>query len=208
MRGKRGLPARCIGATPSTPACAGKTEKSGGSAGTQSLNPRVCGENMPLASPSVGAPSTPACAGKTDEAEEDSAEQALNPRVCGENLWDGGHGGRRYPQPPRVCGENVVITALKTRTSPQPPRVRGKRMHALARAGSCPQPPRVRGKPNGVPMQRRRRPSTPACAGKTNQAIRAEWESALNPRVCGENFPGTAWNRSPSPQPPRVRGKL
>mgnify|MGYP001677537341 CR=1 FL=1 len=210
------------------PACAGKTQASGGPTSSDGAHPRVCGENgcrvlRHRTSPWL----IPACAGKTCPAPTPAQPTTAHPRVCGENGFHRGWSLGVSGSSPRVRGKHDPVVDLVPRqrlipacagkttrpSAPSPtsaahPRVCGENSSSCSCHGRRPgSSPRVRGKRRC--RERRGTPPRliPACAGKTLFLHRFRWNSGAHPRVCGENPLSHTNSPSHHNSSPRVRGK-
>ena len=191
------------------PACAGKTQASGGPTSSDGAHPRVCGENgcrvlRHRTSPWL----IPACAGKTCPAPTPAQPTTAHPRVCGENgfhrgwsLGVSGSSPRVRGKPPaqrqeRDRGGLIPACAGKTRpgcrscpSSAAHPRVCGENHQAQrALADQRGSSPRVRGKRCSSTGSGGILGLIPACAGKTLAPGLPGHMYGAHPRVCGENF--------------------
>ena len=169
------------------PACAGKTKSQASSSVRPRAHPRVCGENLLIASCQANGPgSSPRVRGKHQAPQLRGEGPGLIPACAGKT-----RGGHRRPAlrraHPRVCGENWLAATPRVHPHGSSPRVRGKLEAALA-VGQL-----VR--------------LIPACAGKTQERVHEGAFGRAHPRVCGENriipFVDGRFNGSS----PRVRGK-
>ena len=150
-----------------TPACAGKTMRSGRNSSSTGDHPRVCGENYYGSSTYDSAEgSPPRVRGKPAIAVLEGVEVGITPACAGKTRFPQDASAARQDHP-RVCGENSRLPRCRCQKGGSPPRVRGKR-DMLARDKAA-------------------RRITPACAGKT--FFVGLWRSAKedHPRVCGEN---------------------
>ena len=154
---------------------------------------------------------TPACAGKTTVSESNLKTEAVHPRVCGEDDRASQILFSRSGSPPRVrgrqrldcnieavrdrftpaCAGKTTVSESNLKTEAVHPRVCGEDdrafadFHASSRSGS---PPRVRGRLGFVSISFANcERFTPACAGKTRSAMNRPIQTAVHPRVCGED---------------------
>ena len=193
------------------------------------LPPRARGKHFSRAGLTVEDTSTPACAGQTRRGRGRSRGGGLYPRVRGANLDGVLRGGGGEPLPPRArgklsatmilfmtgtstpaCAGQTRLVRVKSRlVPPLPPRARGKPSPRTGpRPRTPPLPPRARGKRRVPGRPGHSLTSTPACAGQTPPTRRHPTHRPLYPRVRGANQTKMVASTSPSPLPPRARGKL
>ena len=170
-------------------------------------HPRVCGENVVIASDRRAALGTsprmrgklllrryhqiewrniPAYAGKTMSPRPHQSGLAEHPRVCGETL----HSSSAIAlssEHPRVCGENLVSVKTPGYGIGTSPRMRGKLFLRL----------------RFTLLER----NIPAYAGKTAFCCTTESKLSEHPRVCGENSPTLRPRCGWIGTSPRMRGK-
>ena len=135
VRGKPREPLRSRARTRLIPACAGKTCASLSARFRRWAHPRVCGENLVIAtclgddqgsSPrvrgkrltggeSVGSTGLiPACAGKTRSSESRAKSRRAHPRVCGENYGTIAEDSHEAGSSPRVRGKQLTDGTVGT----------------------------------------------------------------------------------------------
>ena len=168
------------------PACAGNRPSLSAIRRLRSVHPRVCGEQRVLigsADLSVG--SSPRVRGTGIAHSRHCAQDRFIPACAGNSFPDGAV-GTFIPVHPRVCGEQV-----------------GAAPECFSAAGSS---PRVRGTVRILYLGCSRIRFIPACAGNSGATGYSADQSAVHPRVCGEQM--TLLKPTPKPygSSPRVRG--
>ena len=170
-----------------TPACAGKTPRTGRRSGRPWDYPRVRGEDY-------------------TRAREDQADYGLPPRARGRQRRVEGYGGGQGTTP--ACAGKTARPRGGRRRIRDYPRVRGEdpavKLLAVQPMGL---PPRARGRRRGRKFPARANGTTPACAGKTPWGGRLASVTRDYPRVRGEdaNSP-LSWSLRVG-LPPRARGR-
>ena len=170
-----------------TPACAGKSQRSGARGSRGRDHPRVCGEKVKgeaAAHRPSGSP--PRVRGKVHVFNTQIYQRGITPACAGKSRPCPAH-SRSTGDHPRVCGEKVMHSQMAHQTGRSPPRVRGK---AQLHGGSV--------LLAGI---------TPACAGKSLTRFcrySFHWD---HPRVCGEKLSLQTRLHRCLGSPPRVRGK-
>ena len=168
------------------PACAGNRITAGGSGGSGSVHPRVCGEQDVVNHETwAGTGSSPRVRGTDIHIRRGHPGRRFIP-ACAGNRITGVPGESAGAVHPRVCGEQSVPRAVSPVSCGSSPRVRGTAA-----------PPRAIGlRPRFIP----------ACAGNSTHRPQASERRAVHPRVCGEQTTSASLARSDFGSSPRVRG--
>ena len=177
-----------------------KHPKSGGG-----LSPRVRGNRERYEGPGAQARSIPACAGEPGPALDEGGYGRVYPRVCGGTAGAAAARIQHRGLSPRVRGNLLALfqRAIERGSIPacagEPARRRsrndGARVYPRVCGGTYWQcvwrhrgeglSPRVRGNPSVANRPSQNRGSIPACAGEPVDAVEAEIELEVYPRVCG-----------------------
>ena len=207
--------------------CGGNIFPGSGENPPEGLSPRVRGKQLQLQRRRGWGGSIPACAGETIRPQPTIRGDGVYPRVCGGNVGAGllGQGTKglsprvrgKLPALPRYSTDQGSIPACAGETLYRLGRRSDRRVYPRVCGGNLPLShgagipvglsPRVRGKLVVILEEEDLVGSIPACAGETPLALRARWQAAVYPRVCGGNSNCCGNANDTGGLSPRVRGK-
>ena len=168
------------------PACAGNSRAEAVQPRQAPVHPRVCGEQegrLDRAVANVG--SSPRVRGTGTRGLQEQHGERFIP-ACAGNRYYAPALARYSAVHPRVCGEQGLGQQVVLGAVGSSPRVRG------TASGNCGNGSRIR--------------FIPACAGNRSSAMRCTCNSAVHPRVCGEQPHRKGFARWADGSSPRVRG--